>query len=88
MFRVPSFQPLPLSSSAGRSAPNQYFPIRDSLTGIVEVIDPSGTVHIDSTARIPDYSSPLAKFASSVIYANRDDTHNVDRLIEDLFAQV
>ena len=61
--------------------------IRDALSGIFDVADPSGTVTVDSPQWVPGWHAPLLKLIKAAIHANRDDTHGLHRFIDDSFAQ-
>ena len=88
--RVPRIQPLKLSPHTDRAAATQLLvhSMRDALSGIFYVADPSGSV----TMRCPTWASgwhaPLLKPTKASIIANRDDTHILHRLIDDLCAQL
>ena len=55
--------------------------MRDALSGIFDVTDPTGTVIMHSPA-------PLLKLVKAAIIGNRDDTHDLHRLVDDVFAQL
>ena len=61
--------------------------IRDALSGIFDVADPTGTVTMNSPVWGPDWHPPLLKLTKAAINANRDDTHDLHRLVDDLFCQ-
>ena len=60
----------------------------DALSGIFDVADPSGTVTLTSPVWVPGWHAPLLKSTKVVIAPNRDDTHDMHRLIDDLFSQL
>ena len=60
----------------------------DALSDIFDVADPSGSVILRSPIWVPGWHAPLLKLTKASIMANRDDTHTLHRLIEDLFAQL
>ena len=62
--------------------------MRDALSGIFHVADPSGSVTMRSPVWVPGWHAPLVKLMKVSIMANRDDTHTLHRLVEDLFAQL
>ena len=61
--------------------------MRDVLSGIFDVADPTGTVTINSPVWVPGWHAPLLKLTEATINANRDDTHDLHRLVDDLFSQ-
>ena len=62
--------------------------IRDALSGIFDVADPTETVTMNSPVWVPDWHPPLLKLTKAAINANRDDTHDLHRLVDDLFCQL
>ena len=88
--RVPRVQPLQFPPSADRTAATQLLirSIRGALSGIFDVADPSGTVTLTSPVWVPGWHAPLLKLTKAAIAPNRDDTHDLHRLIDDLFSQV
>ena len=62
--------------------------MRDALSGIFYVADPSGSVTMRSPIWVPGWYAPLVKFMKASIMANRYDTHTLHRLVDDLFAQL
>ena len=90
MRRVPRVQPLQFPPSADRTAATQLLirSIRDALSGIFDVADPTGTVTLTSPVWVPGWHAPLLKLTKAAISANRDDTHDLHRLIDDLFSQL
>ena len=62
--------------------------MRDALSGIFDVADPTGTVTMNSPVRVPGWRAPLFKLTKAAINANRDDTHDLHRLVDDLFSQL
>ena len=90
MRRVPRVQPLQFPPSADRTAATQLLirSIRDALSGIFDVSDPSGTVTLNSPIWIPGWHAPLLKLVKASIHGNRDDTHDLHRLVDDLFSQL
>ena len=90
MRRVPRIQPLQLPPSADRTAATQLLIrfMRDALSGIFDVADPTGTVTMDSPVWVSGWNAPLLKLAKAAINANRDDTHDLHRLVDDLFSQL
>ena len=62
--------------------------MRDALSGIFYVADSSGSVTMRSPIWVPGWHAPLLKLMKASIMANRDDTHTLHRLVEDLFAQL
>ena len=61
--------------------------MRDVLSGIFDVADPTGTVPMNSPVWVPGWHAPLLKLTEATINANRDDTHDLHRLVDDLFSQ-
>ena len=90
MRRVPRVQPLQFPPSANRTAATQLLirSMRDALSGIFDVADPSGTVTLTSPVWVPGWHAPLLKLTKAAIAPNRDDTHDLHRLIDDLFSQL
>ena len=90
MRRVPRIQPLQFPPSADRTAATQLLirSMRDALSGIFDVADPTGTVTMDSPIWVPGWNAPLLKLTKAAINANRDDTHDLHRLVDDLFSQL
>ena len=90
MRRVPCVQPLQFPPSADRTAATQLLilSIRDALSGIFDVADPTGTVTLTSPVWVPGWHAPLLKLTKAAISPNRDDTHDLHRLIDDLFSQL
>ena len=90
MRRVPRVQPLQFPPSADRTAATQLLicSMRDALSGIFDVTDPSGTVTLTSPVWVPGWHAPLLKLTKAAIAPNRDDTHDLPRLIDDLFSQL
>ena len=62
--------------------------MRDVLSVIFYVADPSGSVTMRSPIWVPGWHAPLLKLMKTSIMADRDDTHTLQRLVEDLFAQL
>ena len=62
--------------------------MRDALSCIFDVADPSGSVTMRSPTWVSGWHAPLLKLTKASIIANRDNTHILHRLINDLFAQV
>ena len=90
MRRVPRVQPLQFPPSADKTAATQLLirSMRDALSGIFDVADPSGTVTLTSPVWVPGWHAPLLKLTKAAIAPNRDDTHDLHRLIDDLFSQL
>ena len=90
MRRVPRVQPLQFPPSADRTAATQLLirSMRDALSGIFDVADPSEPVTLTSPVWVPGWHAPLLKSTKAVIAPNRDDTHDMHRLIDDLFSQL
>ena len=90
MRRVPRLQPLQFPPSADRITATQLLirSMRDALSGIFDVADPTGTVTMDSPVWVSGWNAPLLKLTKAAINANRDDTHNLHRLFDDLFSQL
>ena len=89
MLRVPRVQPLQFPPSADRTAATQLLirSIRDALFGIFDVADPTGAVTLTSPVWVPGWHAPL-KLTKAAITPNRDDTHDLHRLVDDLFSQL
>ena len=90
MRRVNRIQPLQFPPSADRTAATQLLirSMRDALSGIFDVADPTGTVTMDSPVWGSGWNAPLLKLTKAAINANRDDTHDLHRLVDDLFSQL
>ena len=90
MRRVPRVQPLQFPPSAYRTAAPQLLirSLRDALSGIFDVADPTGAVTLTLPVWVPGWHSPLFKFTKAAITSNRDDTHDLHRLVDDLFSQL
>ena len=90
MRRVTRIQPLQIPPSADRTAATQLLirSMRDVLSGIFDVADPTGTVTMDSPVWVSGWNAPLLKLTKAAINANRDDTHDLHRLVDDLFSQL
>ena len=90
MRRVPRVQPLQFPPSTDRTAATQLLIrlLRDALSGIFYVADPTGTVTMNSPVWVPGWHVPFLKLTEAAINANRDDTHDLHRLVDDLFSQL
>ena len=90
MRRVPRVQPLQFLPFTDRRAATHVLirSIRDALSGIFDVADPTETVTMNSPVWAPDWHPPLLKLTKAAINANRDDTHDLHRLVDDLFCQL
>ena len=88
--RVPQIQPLQFSLHTDRTADTQLLvqSMRDASSGIFDVADPSGSVTMKSSTWVSSWHVPLVKLTKSSIVSNRDDTHTLHRLVDDLFAQL
>ena len=88
--RVPRVQPLQFSDHTDRTADTQLLVhlLRDALSGIFDVGDPSGSVTMRSLTWVSGWYAPLLKLTKSSILPNRDDTYTLHRLVDDLFAQL
>ena len=62
--------------------------MRDALSGIFDVTDPTGTATMNSTVWVPGWHAPLLKLTNAAINVNRDDNHDLHRLVDDLFSQL
>ena len=90
MRRVPCVQPLQFPPSTDRTAATQLLIrlVRDTLSAIFDVADPTGTVTMNSSVWVPGWHTPLLKLTKAAINANRDDTHDLHRLVANLFSQL
>ena len=90
MRRVPRVQSLQSPPSADRTAVTQLLicSMRDSLSGIFDVADPTGTVTLTSRVWVPGWHAPLLKLNKAATTPNRDDTHDLHRLVDDMFSQL
>ena len=62
--------------------------MRDALSGIFDVADPTGTVTMDSPVWASGWHAPFLTLTKAAINANRDDTHDLHRLTDYLFSQL
>ena len=90
MRRVPRVQPLQFPSSTDRAAVTQLLvrSMRDALSWIFDVGDPTGTVTMNSPVWVSGWHAPPLKLTKAAINANRDDTHDLYCLVDDLFSQL
>ena len=88
--RVPRVQPLQSSPHTDRTAATQLLiqSMRDALSKMFDVADPSGSVTMRSPSWVSGWHAPLLKLTKASIVTNRDDTHSLHRLVDDLFAQL
>ena len=88
--RVPRVQPLQFPVHTDRTAATQplVHSMRDALSGIFDVADPSGSVTMRSPTWVSGWHAPLLKLTKASIVPNRDDAHTLHRLVDDLFAQL
>ena len=88
--RVPRVQPLQFSPHTDRTAATQLLTqsMRDALSGIFDVADPSGSVTMRSPSWVSGWHAPLLKLTKASIVPNCDDTHTLHRVVDDLFAQL
>ena len=86
----PRVQPLQFPPSTDRTVATQLLirSIRDALSGIFDVADPTGTMTVNSPVWVPGWHAPLLKLTKAAINVNRDDTHDLHRLVDDLFSQL
>ena len=87
--RVPRAQPLQFSPHTDLTTATQLVVqfMRDAVWGIFDVADPSGSVTMRSPSWVSGWHAPLLKLTKVSIVPNRDDTHSLHRLVDDLFAQ-
>ena len=90
MRRVPRVQLLQFSVHKDRTAATKRFvhQLRDALSDIFNVVDPSDSVTMRSPIWFLGWHAPLFKFTKGSILPNRDDSHALHRLVDDLFAQL
>ena len=76
MCSVPRVQPLQFPPSTDGTAATQLLirSLRDSLSGIFDVADHTGTVTMNSPVWVPGWHAPLLNLTKAAINANRDDT--------------
>ena len=88
--RVQRAQPLQFSPRTDRTAATQLLvhSMNDALSGISDVADPPGSVTLRFLIWVPSWHAPLLKLTKASTMANRDDTHTLHRLVDDLFAQL
>ena len=84
--RVLRVQPLQLSPHTDRTAATQLLvhSMRDALSGIFDVADPLGSVTMRSHVWVSGWHAPLLKLTKASIMANRDGTHTLHRLVDDV----
>ena len=90
MRHVPRVQPLHFSAHTDRTAATQLLvhSMRDALSGFFDVADPSGSVTMRFLTWVSGWHAPLLKLTKAPIVPNRDDTHTLHRLVDDLFDQL
>ena len=90
MRRVPRVQPLQFPPSTDRTAATQLLirSMRDALSGIFDVAHPTGTVTMNSPVWVSGWHAPLLKLTKAAINANRDDTHDLHGLVDNMFSQL
>ena len=83
-------QPLQFPPSADRTAATQLLirSMRDALSGIFDVADPTGTGTLTWPVWVPGWHAPLFKLIKAAMTPNRDHTHVLHRLVDDLFSQL
>ena len=88
--RVPRLQPLQFFAHTDRTAATQLLvhSVRDALSGIFDVADPSGSVTMRSPTWVSGWHAPLLELTKASIVSNPDDTHTLHRLVDELFAQL
>ena len=62
--------------------------MRDALSDIFDLADPSDSVTMRSLIWVPGWQAPLLKLTKAFNIPNRNDTHTLHRLIDDVFAQL
>lgn len=62
--------------------------MRDTLSGLFDVANPSATVTLDSPTWVSGWHDLLLALTKSAIHANRDDTQEFRRRFDDLFAHL
>ena len=84
------FNTLHFPPSTDRIAATQLLirSMHDALSGISGVADPTGTVTMNSPVWVLGWHAPLLKLTKAAINVNRDDTHDLHRLVDDLFSQL
>ena len=88
--RVPRVQPLQFSPHTDRTAATQLLvqSMRDALSRIFDIADPSGSVTMRSPSWVSGWHAPLRKQTKASTVTNRHDTHTLHRLVDDHFAQL
>ena len=88
--RNPRVQPLHVSAHTDRTSATQLLihSMRNALSGIFDVADPSGSVTMRSLTWVSGWHAPLLKLTKASIVPNRDDAHTLHRLVVDLSAQL
>ena len=62
--------------------------MRDALSEVFDVADPTGTVTLNSPVWVSGWHAPLLKLTKAAITPNRDDTRDFHRLTDDMFSQL
>ena len=90
MRHVPRIQFLQFALSTDRTAATQLLvrSIRDALSGIFDVADPTGTVTLDLPKLVRGWHAPLLNLVKASIHANRDEIHHLHRLVGDLLVKL
>ena len=88
--RVSKIRPLEFSPHTDRMGATQLLTqsICEVLSGMFDVADPSGSVTMRSPSWVSGWHAPFLKLTKASIVPNRDDTHSLHRLVDDLFAQL
>ena len=88
--RVPRVQLLQFRVHTDKTAATQLFVhlIRDALSDISNVVDPSDSVTMRSPTWFLGWHAPLFKLTKASIIPNRYDSYALHRLVDDLFAQL
>ena len=83
-------QPLQFSPRTDRTAATQLLvhSMSDALSDIFDIANPSGSVILRSPIWDSGWHAPLPKLTKASMMTNRDDTHTLHCLVDDLFAQL
>ena len=89
MRRVPRMQLLYFSPYTNRTAATQLLSTREALSDMLAVADPTGTMTMDdSLTWVSGWHALLFNLTKVSIHANREDTYDLHRLVDDLFSQL
>ena len=90
MHHFPRIKSLQFAPSIERTVATQLLlrSIRDALSGISNVPDSVGAVTLESPTWVPGWHAPLLMVMKDVFPLDHDDTHDLHRLVDELFRQL